>query len=44
MSEYEIQLAQFDGRLDFIEAEKLRIGARLERAAPHDRGDARQTR
>ena len=30
MSEYEIQLAQFDGRLDFIEAEKLRIGARLE--------------
>ena len=30
MSEYEIQLAQLDGRLDFIEAEKLRIGARLD--------------
>ncbi len=31
MSEYEIQLAQLDGRLDFIEAEKLRIGNLLER-------------
>ncbi len=30
MSEYEIQLAQIDGRLDFIEAEKLRIGNLLE--------------
>ena len=30
MSEYEIQLAQLDGRLDFIEAEKLRIGNLLD--------------